>query len=102
MRNLLALLLFLPSLCLAQTGLFIGEAFLTYESCFSSAEITGCTIGESYILRTTGLYTVWGGSCDQGNAAFEALNLETPTPCSPWVWNDICYGCQNNRSKTES
>ena len=97
MRHLLALLLFAPSLCLAQTGLFIGEAFLSYESCFASAEITGCTIGESYVLRATGLYTVWGGSCDQGDAAFEALNLATPTPYSPWVWNDICDGCQNNR-----
>ena len=99
MRNLLALLL-LVAPCFsarAQLGELVGEVFLTFETCFTTVEIDGCTIGESYILQAEGLYTVWGGSCDKGDPAFDALDLGTPNPYSPWVWNDVCVGCQNNR-----
>ena len=62
MRNLLALLL-LVAPCFsahAQLGELVGEVFLTYETCFTTVEIDGCTIGESYILQAEGLYTVRG------------------------------------------
>ena len=99
MRNLLILpLLVAPCFSAhSQLGELVGEVFLTYETCFTTVEIEGCTLGESYILQAEGLYTVWGGSCDKGDPAFDALDLGTPNPYSPWVWNDVCDGCQNNR-----
>ena len=93
MRNLLILPLVAPCFSAhSQLGELVGEVFLTYETCFTTVEIEGCTLGESYILQAEGLYTVWGGSCDRGDPAFDALDLGTPNPYSPWVWNDVVMG----------